>query len=57
MCAEGATTNDVIEADRGSGHLVSAMWHYAWRGDLIVDIDQWIGRRAPIAWAHGASDE
>ena len=57
MCAAGATTNDVLEADRGSGHLVSAMWHYAWRGDLIVDIDQWIGRTAPIAWAHGACDD
>jgi hypothetical protein len=38
MCAEGATTNDVIEADRGSGHLVSAMWHYTWRGHLIIDL-------------------
>jgi hypothetical protein len=56
MCAEGATTNDVIEADRGSGHLVSAMWHYVWRGDLIVDLDRWIGRRAPIVWANGQSD-
>lgn len=56
LCNAGATMNDVIEADRGSGHLVSAMWHYAWRGDLIVDLDRWMGRTAPIAWAQGASD-
>lgn len=56
LCDAGATMNDVIEADHGSGHLVSAMWHYAWRGNLIVDLDHWIGRAAPIAWAHGVSD-
>lgn len=56
LCDAGATMNDVIEADHGAGHLVSAMWHYAWRGDLVVDLDHWIGRTAPIAWAHGVSD-
>ena len=50
------TMKDVIEADQGAGHLVSAMWHYAWRGELVLDLDHWIGRTAPIAWAHGASD-
>ncbi|MFZ1453501.1 MAG: hypothetical protein WAT20_12425, partial [Ferruginibacter sp.] len=56
LCDMGATMKDVIEADQGAGHLVSAMWHYAWRGDLVVDLDHWIGRTAPIAWAHGGSD-
>ena len=56
LCDAGATMADVAAADRGSGHLVSAMWHYAWRGELIVDLEHWIGRAAPIAWAHAASD-
>ena len=56
LCDMGATMNDVIEADQGAGHLVSAMWHYAWRGDLVVDVDHWIGRTAPIVWARGVSD-
>ena len=56
LCDAGATMSDVVEADLGSGHLVSAMWHYVWRGDIVVDLDHWIGGSAPIAWAHGASD-
>lgn len=50
-CApSSATMGDVVDADRGSGHLVSAMWHYVWRGDLVVELEHWIGRTSPIAW-------
>ena len=51
-----ATTGDVVDADRGSGHLVSAMWHFVWRGDVIVDLEHSIRRTAPIAWATDPSD-
>ncbi len=44
----GATVGVVLDADRGAGHLVSAMWHYAWIGALVVDLDQPIGRTTPI---------
>ena len=57
LCAaSSATMGDVVYADRGSGHLMSAMWHYVWRGDLVVDLEHWIGRTSPIAWpGHSAN--
>lgn len=48
-----ATVGEVLGADRGSGHMVSAMWHYAWRGDLTIDLERSIRRSTPIAWAAG----
>ncbi|MGL5824628.1 MAG: TnsA-like heteromeric transposase endonuclease subunit [Nocardioides sp.] len=44
----GATIDAVLRADRGAGHLVSAMWHYAWTGRLQVDLDQPLGRTSAI---------
>lgn len=45
------TVGHVLETDHGAGHLMSALWHYAWRGDLVVDLDRAIRRSTPIAWA------
>lgn len=45
-----ATVGDVLSSDRGSGHLVSALWHFAWRGDLAIDLDRHIRRSTPITW-------
>lgn len=52
-----ATTGDVVDADRGSGHLVAAMWHFAWLGDLVIDLDHWIGRTAPMSWVRVPGNE
>jgi len=36
----GGTTSvgGVLAADAGSGHLISAMWHYLWRGDIDCEL-------------------
>lgn len=44
------TVGHVLSADLGSGHLVSALWHYVWRGELAVDLDHAIRRSTPISW-------
>jgi hypothetical protein len=50
ICSAGnATVGTVLEADRGAGHLTSAMWHYAWTGFAVVDLDQAITRSSGIA--------
>lgn len=49
ICREpDATVGAVLKADRGAGHLVSAMWHYAWTGAVAIDLDQPIGRSTPV---------
>jgi len=35
-----ATVATVLAADAGSGHVISAMWHYLWRGDIGCELDQ-----------------
>lgn len=51
MCASGnAVVADVLGADQGAGHLVSAMWHYAWTGDLVLDLDQSLTRQTVVRW-------
>lgn len=47
--APGATVGTVLAADRGAGHLISAMWHYAWSGALVIDLDQPICRSTRIS--------
>ncbi len=52
ICASpGATVGSVLEADRGAGHLTSAMWHHVWAGLLRIDLDQPLHRQSPIAVA------
>lgn len=51
-----ATMQDVFTSDRDSGHLISAMWHYAWLGDLVVDIDDRISKKSAITWTAGPKD-
>ena len=48
-----ATIGSILRADRGAGHLTSAMWHYLWAGDLTVDLDEAITRATPIAVSEG----
>ena len=54
--AQRATVGDIVEADHGAGHLVSAMWHFVWRGELLVDLEDRIGRGTPIVWKAGPTD-
>lgn len=58
ICGRSApTVGHVLDTDHGSGHLISALWHYVWRGDLTIDLDHSIRRTTPITWmgdpAHG----
>lgn len=49
ICREpNATVGAILDADRGAGHLISAMWHYAWTGAVAIDLDQPIGRSTSI---------
>ena len=51
LCASPeATVGRIVDADRGRGHLVSAMWHFAWRGDLMIDLEHRIEINTLIAW-------
>lgn len=34
------TVSDVLEADDGSGELVSTMWHLVWSGEIALDLAQ-----------------
>jgi len=52
----GATIGSVLGADRGSGHLISAMWHHVWAGLLQIDLDQAMNRDSPITVEVGACD-
>ena len=53
--AADATIGTVIAADRGAGHLTSAMWHYAWTGLLGIDLDQPMRRTSGVAVRQGVS--
>lgn len=54
ICGQpGATAGEVLVADQGSGHLIAAMWHHVWRGDLEVDLDRRIGQQARVRWVAG----
>lgn len=58
ICRRPAPTiGHVLGVDRGSGHLVSALWHYAWRGELAVDLELTTRRSTPIAWVGEPADD
>jgi len=39
LLADGTgTVTTVLDADHGSGHLVSTMWHLLWCGELVCDL-------------------
>ncbi len=44
------TLGDVIATDPG-GYLTSAMWHLAWRGELVLDLDSHWDQETPLTWA------
>lgn len=39
---------DVLELDAGGGHVVSAMWHGIWSGQIDCDLDSPITRTTPL---------
>ena len=43
----------VLAADKGAGHLTSAMWHHAWAGLLVIDLDQPLRRTSGVAIRQG----
>ena len=46
---EGAgTVADVLDLDAGGGHVVSAMWHGVWNGQIDCDLDSPITRTTPL---------
>ena len=46
---EGAgTVADVLDLDAGGGHVVSAMWHGIWSGQIDCDLDSLITRTIPL---------
>lgn len=40
LVGTGASVGAVLTADAGSGHLISAMWHYLWRGDINCELGE-----------------
>ena len=42
-----------VDADKGAGHLTSAMWHHAWTGLLVIDLDQPMRRTSGITVRQG----
>ena len=39
LLERGGCIGDVLAVDSGAGHLISAMWHSSWVGDLECDLD------------------
>lgn len=49
LLGDGAgTIATVLDADHGSGHLVSTMWHLLWSGDLVCDLTARIEPKTPV---------
>lgn len=44
----GSTIGDILRIDAGAGHVVSAMWHGIWSGQLTCDLDQPFTRATQI---------
>lgn len=40
---------DVLAAEHGAGHLLSALWHYCWSGAIEVDLDLPLTRHSAIS--------
>ncbi len=38
LAGDTTSVGAVLAADAGSGHLISAMWHYLWRGDIDCEL-------------------
>ncbi len=47
----GASVVDVLAADHGAGHLLSALWHHCWSGAVEIDLDLPLTRDSAINWA------
>jgi hypothetical protein len=42
------TIADVLGLDAGGGHVLSAMWHGIWSGQIECDLDAQLTRTTPI---------
>jgi len=51
-----ATVATVLAADAGSGHVISAMWHYLWRGDIGCALDEPIMPTTVLTPEHAMAD-
>jgi len=54
----GGTTSvgAVLAADAGSGHVISAMWHYLWHGDIICELGEPITPATVLTSEHVMAD-
>lgn len=41
----------LLEADQGDGHLISALWHLVWMGQIMLDLHAPLQRHSPARWA------
>lgn len=48
ICAPDASIGTVLTADRGSGHLISTMWHLIWAGTLECDLHSRLTRETVL---------
>ena len=49
-CLEGeGTVEDVLALDAGGGHVISAMWHGIWSGQIDCDLDRPIKRETRLS--------
>ena len=44
----GGTIGDVLDLDAGGGHVVSALWHGIWSGQIECDLDRPLKRKTRI---------
>ncbi len=51
-----ASVGTVLAADAGSGHLISAMWHYLWSGDIDCELDPPITPATALTVGQAAAD-
>ena len=42
------TIGDVLSLDAGGGHVISAMWHGIWSGQIDCDLDRPLKRKTRI---------
>lgn len=47
---EPRTVGDVMVADDGRGHLLAAMWHLVWAGQLEMDFSELWGPSTMVHW-------
>jgi hypothetical protein len=56
LTGEIASVGTVLAADAGSGHLISAMWHYLWRGGIDCELGEQITPETVLTAGHAEAD-